>query len=474
MTSRPVHVVRAAPAFRATRGELVARLADADRTTALIGGGPGADGRFSVFCIRPDEEFLVPSGSAPVRPPRGVWGDRGDDAPDVFDRLRDLATRYRVVGPNPGLPFAGGVLAVLGFDLRTHVERLPDRHPPDPSCPDLLARLFSAVLVHDGQDDVAEVYRLADLEDENFTAAAADVAAELAIRGGSGMKALPPTPPPRGRPTCSDDPDGYRAKVAAVIEHVRAGDVYQLNLAQRFEGPCGLDAVGFMLRLLERNPAPFGGLVRLGPGAWLASASPERFFRVRNGVATTRPIKGTAPRGRDREEDERLLASLRGSPKERAELAMIVDLLRNDLSTTCRTGSVVVREAFIPESHPTVHHLTATVEGAIRPDRDVFDLVRAAWPGGSISGCPKIRALELIDRLESFRRGPYTGSLAAFSADGGADLNILIRSVLLVGDRAITWGGGGVTADSDPEAERIETLHKIRGLAAALNWELPA
>lgn len=473
MTSRPVNVVRAAPAFRATRGELVARLADADRTTALIGGGPGEDGRFSIFCIRPDDELVVAAGAAPDRPPRGVWGDGGPFAPDVFDRLRGIATRYRVVGGVSGLPFSGGVLALLGFDLRRHVEVLPDRHPPDTSCPDLLARLFSAWLVHDGRDDVAEIFRLDDPDDAAFTAAAADVAGELSARGGGRLPAPRPAPTARGVPTSSDDPALYREKVAAVIEHVRAGDVYQLNLAQRFDGPCDLGAVGLAIRLMEMNAAPLGGLVRLGAEAWLLSASPERLFRVRDGVASTRPIKGTAPRGRDPAEDARFLAALRGSPKERAELAMIVDLLRNDLAATCRAGSVVVREAFIPESHPTVHHLTATVEGRLRADRDVFDLVRAAWPGGSISGCPKIRALELIDALESFRRGPYTGALAAFSADGGADLNILIRSVLLVGDRATTWGGSGVTIDSDPEAERVETLHKIRGLAAALNWEPP-
>jgi para-aminobenzoate synthetase component 1 len=244
-------------------------------------------------------------------------------------------------------------------------------------------------------------------------------------------------------------------------------------LAQRFQGPAPRDVGRLAARLTLDHPAPLGGLVRLSAGAWLVSASPERFLRVRGRDVITRPIKGTAPRGATEAEDARFRAELLASGKERAELAMIVDLLRNDLAATAAPGSVVVREPFALESHPTVHHLTATVASVLAPDQDAFDLVRAAWPGGSISGCPKIRAATLIDELEAFRRGPYTGSLAAFSADGRVDLNLLIRSLLVVDGVATLWGGGGITIASDPEAERRETLQKIRGLARALHWEPP-
>lgn len=471
--SRPVRIVREPLPFRATRAELVARLVDAHRLFALLGGGPTAEGRYSAFAIRPADEFVVAAGAPPAAPPAGVWGAAAPRAADVFDALRAFATRYRAA-PDPAVPGPTcGVFALLGFDLRTHVERLPDVHAPDRGCPDLLARLHPTVLVHDGADDGLEIRRMVDDADAAFTAAAADVAGELRVRAALG----PPVrdaAPPRARPTCSDRPEDFRAKVARVVEHARAGDVYQLNLAQRFDGPCAVDAASLAARLLAENPAAFGGLVRLSDdaaGNWLVSASPERFLRVAGRDVLTRPIKGTAPRGADAAEDAARAAALRASPKERAELAMIVDLLRNDLSATCAPGSVAVRDPWALESHPTVHHLTAEVVGELEAGRDLFDLLRAAWPGGSISGCPKIRALEIVDGLEAFRRGPYTGSLAAFSCDGRADLNLLIRSLRLQAERAWTWGGGGVTVDSDPEAERVETLHKVRGLFAALNWE---
>jgi para-aminobenzoate synthetase component I len=284
-------------------------------------------------------------------------------------------------------------------------------------------------------------------------------------------------PYPTTLPSSSDAPAAYREKIARVVDYVRAGEVYQLNLSQRFDGPCRYSGPEVARRLLKTNPSAFGGLVRLaGPSpAWLCSASPESFLDARGAAVATRPIKGTAPRGADDAEDLRLRAGLVASRKERAELAMIVDLLRNDLATTCEVGSVVVENPWTVETHPTVHHLTAVVRGRLREGADVFDLLRAAWPGGSISGCPKLRATELIDALESFRRGPYTGSLAAFSCEGRTRLNILIRSALVFDEgRARTWGGGGLTFESDPEAERLETLHKVRGVNEALGWETPS
>jgi para-aminobenzoate synthetase component 1 len=264
--------------------------------------------------------------------------------------------------------------------------------------------------------------------------------------------------------------EDYVRAVRRILELIRAGDVYQVNFSQRIEGPWAGDVIGLLERVVERNPAPFGALVNLGPGSWLLSASPERFLRVDGRRVVTRPIKGTIGRGATPAEDAANARALLESRKDRAELAMIVDLLRNDLSRSCRAGSVEVVEPFALETHPTIHHLVATVAGEIAPRGSVVGVVRDAWPGGSISGVPKIRAMEVIDELEHARRGPYTGSLGWFGHDGRADLNILIRTMRLEGGRAWLHGGGGVTIRSDPEAEWRESLVKVRGLLEALGW----
>jgi para-aminobenzoate synthetase component 1 len=266
--------------------------------------------------------------------------------------------------------------------------------------------------------------------------------------------------------------DAYLRAVARAREYVIAGDIIQVNLSQRFTVPCPQPPPEVYLRLRRLAPAPFAAYLGF-PEVSVLSASPERFLEVRRGRIATRPIKGTRPRGRTPEEDRRLAAELAASEKDRAEHVMIVDLERNDLGRVCRPGSVRVPELMALETYSNVHHLTSTVEGVLRPGVEAVDVLRAAFPGGSVTGAPKIRAMEIIDELEPMRRSVYTGAIGYLGFDGDLDLNIVIRTALLTAGRAHFQVGGAIVYDSDPAAEYRETLDKGRGLAAALGAVLP-
>jgi para-aminobenzoate synthetase component 1 len=362
------------------------------------------------------------------------------------------------------------VIAHLSFDLRLFTERLPDRHPPTPRAPLLVARLFGTAVLLDRDRRERTVVVVRDSGDPAFDRRAADAADRLLARRGSGSPACALAF--ADRPAVSH---GARGVPPCVRRRgpARAGDVYQVNLTHPVEGAVPGGATALFERLVANNPSPFGGLFRLDADAWIVSGSPERFLETRDREVRTRPIKGTAPRHPDPEADRHAAEALLASEKDRAELAMVVDLLRNDLARGCEAGSVVVEEACALETHPTVRHLVATIRGTLREGGDVPDLLARAWPGGSISGVPKIRALAVIDGLESARRGPYTGSLGYLSLHGRSDWNLLIRSAHVVGETATAWVGGGITVMSDADAEWRETLHKLRGLAAAAPWSLP-
>jgi para-aminobenzoate synthetase component 1 len=262
--------------------------------------------------------------------------------------------------------------------------------------------------------------------------------------------------------------ESYLKAVERVREYIFAGDIFQANLSQRFETPLTEPAWALYRRLRERNPAPFAAFLDF-PGVAVLSASPERFLRVdAGGSVETRPIKGTRPRGVGPEHDAALGQALAESPKDRAENLMIVDLMRNDLSRVCAPGSVRVAELFALEQYATVHHLVSTVVGQLAPGADALDLLRAAFPGGSITGAPKLRAMEIIAELEPSRRGVYCGSIGYWSVTGELDTSIAIRTAVARNGRVYFNAGGGVVADSDPADEYQETLDKARGLIDAL------
>jgi len=263
---------------------------------------------------------------------------------------------------------------------------------------------------------------------------------------------------------------GYLSAVQRVREYILAGDIFQANLSQRFQAPVPETPGRLYARLRRRNPAPFGAWLSLDD-VTLLSVSPERFLRLEGRAVETRPIKGTRPRGLGPMHDEALGKELTESEKDRAENLMIVDLLRNDLSRVCAPGTVRVPELFHLEQHPTVLHLVSTVTGMLRPEYRAADLLRVAFPGGSITGAPKVRAMEIIAELEPTRRGVYCGSVGYLSRTGAMDTSIVIRTFVRVGHQLYFQAGGGIVADSDPELEYRETLDKARGLVLALEAE---
>ncbi|HEV3385880.1 MAG TPA: aminodeoxychorismate synthase component I [Gemmata sp.] len=267
--------------------------------------------------------------------------------------------------------------------------------------------------------------------------------------------------------TSNFDRVGYEAAVRKTIDYIHAGDCFQVNLSQRLLAPLQEHPLALYGRLRKLNPAPFAAYFNLGDFQVLC-ASPERFFHLSNGEVETRPIKGTRPRGKTSAEDEAFRADLSKNPKDRAENVMIVDLLRNDLGKVCEYGSVQVPQVCEVESFQYVHHLVSTVRGKIRSGLGPLDLITAAFPGGSVTGAPKVRAMEIIAELEPTARGPYCGCLGWIGFDGSADMNILIRTFTAGRGWVQFPVGGGIVADSDPAREYEETLHKAAGLLQAL------
>jgi para-aminobenzoate synthetase component 1 len=264
--------------------------------------------------------------------------------------------------------------------------------------------------------------------------------------------------------------DGYMDAVRGVKAYIHEGDVYQVNLSQRFSARVELDAWGLYKRLRTVNPAPFSAY--LGFGGWnVMCSSPERFLKVGGGIVETKPIKGTRPRSADGEADRRLGSELLASGKDKAEHVMIVDLERNDLGKVCEYGSVAVSEFEMLESYPTVHHMVSTVRGRLRDGVGLVDCIRACFPGGSITGAPKVRAMEIINELEPDGRGLYTGSIGYLGFDGRMDLNIVIRTMFYCGGTLSFNVGGGIVADSDPDGEYDETIDKARALFESLGVE---
>ena len=260
----------------------------------------------------------------------------------------------------------------------------------------------------------------------------------------------------------------YERRVAAVVEHIRAGDIFQANLTQPFTAEWHGDARQLFWRACEQSPAPFAAYLEDGKGTALVCSSPEEFLHLERGIVRTRPIKGTRPRSAEPERDHALLAELLASEKDRAELAMIVDLLRNDLGKVAEPGSVRVGQFPEHQSYAQVHHLFATVTSRLRAGASVTDLLRATFPGGSVTGCPKIRCLEILEELEVARRGIYTGAVGWFGPGDAMHLNIVIRSMVVKGATVRCNAGGGITSLSDPAREFEETVHKLAGIERTL------
>ena len=297
-----------------------------------------------------------------------------------------------------------------------------------------------------------------------------ELADRLAAAGDVEPAARPEAGSAEFRVTSNFSREHYLASVARAKEYIAAGDIYQVNLSQRLSAPLATTPFDLYRRLTRENAAPFAAYFDT-PDATVVSCSPERFLQVRGGTVETRPIKGTRPRGATPEEDARLAQELLASEKDRAENVMIVDLERNDLGRVCEFGSVHVPELFALESYATVHHLVSTVKGRLRPGSNALDCLRSCFPGGSITGAPKVRSMEIIEEIEPTRRGVYTGAIGYLCFSGDMDVNIVIRTLVIKDGTAHFQVGGGIVADSQPEAEYEETLDKARALARALAAE---
>lgn len=442
---------------------------------AILESGPGFHdaGRWSILAARPRLVFEAVDERWSIRTDRGDVR-RGDH--DPLAELDRLVRQFGLASPadHPDAdspPFAGGLIGFLGYDLAPLIERLPRRHARDSRMPDIRMALYDTAYIHDARTGQGAVHAW-DLTGEG------NAAAER--RRGQWNRTLDrlhadecsATVPNCviSPPSSALDRAAYESKVRRVLEYLAAGDVFQVNLSQRFTARGSFDPVNVYLDLRDESPAPFAAFLRWDDLA-VVSSSPEWFYQTRGDRIVTRPIKGTRRRGGSADEDERLVRELTASAKDRAELTMIVDLERNDLGRVCRYGTVVVDQAFAVESFAQVHHLVATIEGRLRRDVGAIDVIRAMFPGGSITGAPKIRAMEIIDELEPNRRGLYTGAIGYLSRGGASGFNIAIRTILVEGDRASYQVGGGIVADSDPLAEYEETLAKGRALREVLEGQ---
>jgi para-aminobenzoate synthetase component 1 len=494
MQTRPGDLTRVRPEFHEVAAppsprEVFERVGANPHAAWLDSASPdGAIGRYSFVAWRPFAVLRASEGST-------EWvdgaGARQSDRP-VTDELDEALERWRVDASGMPVPFCGGCIGFLGYELAGQFERLPRNRHRDIELPDCELAFYDVVVGWDHETDrcfVVSTGRPADGRDRERRAVSRLEETIEELRGGSpyatadleasrlksdGLE-VPGGSPLPGQPWLSSTTteSEYRDIVARAIDYIADGDVYQVNLSQRFEAAVTRAPLELYLELRQRNAAPYAAALR-SDGTWILSSSPERFLRIdADGQVETRPIKGTRSRSSDLLEDRRLADELRASGKDRAENLMIVDLLRNDLSRVCVPGTVRVPDLFRLESWSTVHHLVSTVTGRLRPDVTVGQVLRATFPSGSVTGAPKIRAMEIIDELESVERGPYCGAIGYMSFDGQVDLAVAIRVVSVANGRATYHAGGGVVYDSDPKDEYVETLHKARAITAAVAGDRP-
>ncbi len=437
------------------------------------GMDPQKLGRYSFIGSNP---FLVLSShGSEIILTRGNQKSRLSGNP--FDVLNRFLEVYRLDSSSSPVPFIGGAVGYFSYDLCHFIERLPSTAVDDLKLPECYLGFYDLILAFDnlqgktyvistGFPELRETERI-----ERASQRLNEMKAQLAEVSRSATEALSTPIPSPVEPVTLKGGFTHKEYVTAVDkarQYIIAGDIFEVNLSQRFEAELSVTPGELYKRLRQINPAPFAGYLGFDEVS-VVSASPERFLRIQGDWVETRPIKGTRPRGKTLKEDEALANELLSSSKDRAENIMIVDLERNDLGRVCRFGTVKVTELAILEVFPTVFHLTSTVVGRLREGKNRIDLLKATFPGGSISGAPKVRAMEIIDELEPTRRSVYTGCIGYLSFGGDLDLNIAIRTFLVKGSKAYFQVGGAVVYDSDPEAEYQETLDKAKALIDTLN-----
>ncbi len=449
-----------------------------------------ADGRPNAFLFESVERGVRNRYSFVGLKPDLIWRCRGGRAeinrraridPDAFvaarepplEALRALVAECRFELP-PGLPpMASGLFGYMGYDMVRQTERLPDANPDKLGLPEALFLRPTVVAVFDSLEDTVTLFtpvwpeagvgaeRAYDLARERLHDLIADFERSVSYRreSGSGPAALE-------EPRSNMTREAYHLAVERAKDYIRAGDIFQVVPSQRFAVPFRLPPFALYRALRRLNPSPFLFFLDLGAFAVVGS-SPEILVRLREGVVTIRPIAGTRPRGRDAAEDKALAQELIADPKELAEHLMLLDLARNDVGRVAAVGTVRVTEKMAIEHYSHVMHIVSNVEGRLDPRHDAIDTLMAGFPAGTVSGAPKIRAMEIIDELESERRGVYGGAVGYFAANGAMDTCIALRTAVVKDGIMYVQAGGGVVADSDPEAEYQETRSKARALIRA-------
>jgi anthranilate synthase component 1 len=392
---------------------------------------------------------------------------------DPLHIVEQLMARYKFVSA-PGLPrFCGGAVGFLGYDCVRFFENLPDAPPDDRNLQDCYLILTDTVLIFDAVRHSIRVLNNAFIENgdarEAYDRACAQISQTLECLQNETTRPapMPLTSTVEIEPKSNMTRAQHEAAVQRAIDYIRAGDCVQIVPSQRFEVPLQTDAFTVYRALRHVSPAPYMFYLKLGD-VELCGASPEVLVTEDNGAVTTRPIAGTRRRGATHEEDLELEAELLADPKEVSEHVMLVDLHRNDIGRVCQYGSVEVDELMAIERYSHVMHIVSNIKGTLRPDKTAFDLLRASFPAGTLSGAPKIRAMQIIDELEPTRRGPYGGAIGYFSYSGNLDTCITLRTIVAKDGVAYIQAGGGVVADSKPSDEYEETRNKARAALRAI------
>ncbi len=435
-------------------------------------------GRYSIIGLKPDLIWRCRNGSVEINL-NALTGDNFTrEGEEPIASLKRLVNQSRIDLPAELPPMAGGLFGYLGYDMVRYIEKLPPP-PPDPlNLPEsILIRPTVTAIFDNVRDEIIVVTPVWPNEKtgarEAYDAAVArlhDIAAKFEAPP---VEPVSPVRPNRDVDSIQSNTthDDYLDIVRKAKEYIVAGDIFQVVPSQRFRREFPLPPFSLYRALRRLNPSPFLYFLNF-PGFAIVGSSPEILVRLRDGVVTIRPIAGTRPRGKTRDEDLGLAEELIGDPKERAEHLMLLDLGRNDVGRVARTGTVKVTDQFFIERYSHVMHLVSNVEGIIRPELDAVDALIAGFPAGTLSGAPKIRAMEIIDELEREKRGIYAGAVGYFAANGSMDTCIVLRTAVVKDGMMYVQAGGGVVADSDPESEFQETVNKARALMAAADEAL--
>lgn len=389
--------------------------------------------------------------------------------------LRELWKTQAIPKPVGFPPFFGGAIGFLAYDFVQFLEKLPQSHEDDLQSPDLYLLFVDTVIIFDHHEKTISLIYCPPAD--RFQKIGGNEIYEEALKKFTVIedRLVRPNPKPlilsgrgkRSKPGAYMTKKRYLKMIESCKDYIASGDIYQANLSQRFTFDANLDPWTLYLALRKINPSPFSAYLEMGE-LCLVSASPERLIRLQDGVLETRPIAGTRPRGRTPDEDDQLCQALLDSDKERSEHIMLVDLERNDIGRVSRIGTIRVDELMTIEKYSHVIHMVSNIRGELLPDKDLIDILRAVFPGGTITGVPKIRCMEIIAELEPVCRGPYTGSIGYISFSGEMDLNIAIRTFIISKNRIHVQVGAGIVADSNPEQEYQETLHKAEALFKAV------